>query len=472
MQPQVAGSAALVPWVTVISHAGLNNHNKSARTLRVRWRTISERSHTQDYRWQDMACSTVRSETTTLERNLERSGVATMPRATLPLIVIGFWCLAAQAETPGASYKKCQLTDKFHCEGAYYADFNRDGKMDVVSGPYWYAGPGFEQRHGVREPQEFDPKGYSDNFLTYTGDFNGDGWPDILYVPWPGKDASWYENPAGRHEYWTAHFALKNVGNESPVWGDVNGDGRPDLVYNIKGLLGYGTWDPAKPNEPWTFHPISTKGGYHQYTHGVGIGDVNGDGRVDILESACWWEQPADSQPGQSWIRHDYRFADAAAQMLVYDVDGDGLNDVVTAWHCHLYGLVWHKQLRDDAGKIRFQQHVILSPNPDLNSSDLRISQLHAFDLVDMNGDGLLDVLTGKRFWAHGPNGDKEPNAPAVVYGFQLQRNADQSVTFIPHQIDDDSGVGTQVASADLNNDKMPDVVVGNKKGTFVFLSQ
>jgi hypothetical protein len=97
---------------------------------------------------------------------------------------------------------------------------------------------------------------------------------------------------------------------------------------------------------------------------------------------------------------------------------------------------------------------------------------LHAFDLVDFNGDGLLDVLTGKRFWAHGPNGDKEPNAPAVVYWFQLQRNADKSVNFIPHQIDDDSGVGTQVAAADLNDDKVPDVMVGNKKGTFVFLSQ
>ena len=146
--------------------------------------------------------------------------------------------------------------------------------------------------------------------------------------------------------HWTAHFALKNVGNESPVWGDVNGDGRPDLVYNIDGFLGYGTWDPAQPNEPWTFHPVSTQGDYQKYTHGVGIGDINGDGRVDVLESVCWWEQPADPQPGQPWIRHDYKFADAAAQMLVYDVDGDGLNDVVTAWHCHLYGLVWHKQVR------------------------------------------------------------------------------------------------------------------------------
>jgi len=145
---------------------------------------------------------------------------------------------------------------------------------------------------------------------------------------------------------------------------------------------------------------------------------------------------------------------------------------VVTSWHCHLYGLVWHQQVRDDAGKIGFKQHVILPSEPDLNSDDLRISQLHAFDLADVDGDGLLDVLTGKRFWAHGPAGDKEPNAPAVVYWFKLQRNADGSVTFVPQQVDDDSGVGTQVAAADLNGDKVPDVIVGNKKGSFVFLSR
>lgn len=392
--------------------------------------------------------------------------------ALLLALIICSRCPAALAQTSTPTFKKLQLTDKFYCEGAYYADFNRDGRMDVVSGPYWYAGPDFQQRHEVHKPDEYDPKSYSENFLTYTGDFNGDGWADILYVPWPGKDASWYENPAGGQGRWVKHFALKNVGNESPVWKDVNGDGRPDLVYNIDGFLGYGAWDPAEPNEPWTFHPVSAKGNYQKYTHGVGAGDINNDGRVDILESVCWWEQPANPQPGQPWIRHDYRFAREAAQMLVHDVDGDGLNDVVTAWHCHQYGLVWHKQVREESGKIDFERNVILSPEPDLNSNDPRISQLHALDLADMNGDGLKDVVTGKRFWAHGPKGDEEPNAPAVVYWFELRRNVDGRSHFIPHQIDDNSGVGTQVTAVDLNADKAPDVLVGNKKGTFLFLSQ
>ena len=122
-----------------------------------------------------------------------------------------------------------------------------------MAGPYWYEGPDFQKRHEIRPPKTFDPKEYSDNFLTFVGDFNGDGWPDVLYVGFPGGDAYWYENPAGKEGHWKRHLAAKNVGNESPAWADINGDGRPELIYNIDGYLGYATYDPAKPDEPWVF---------------------------------------------------------------------------------------------------------------------------------------------------------------------------------------------------------------------------
>lgn len=391
--------------------------------------------------------------------------------AVLTILAVAGPALAAEKRTP--TYTKLQLSDKFYAEGAYYGDFNRDGKLDVVAGPFWFQGPDFRTKHQIREPKIFEPKSYSDNFLTFTGDFNADGWIDVLYVGWPGKETFWYQNPAGKGTSWKQHLAYANVGNESPMYGDVNGDGRSELIFNNDGYLGYATYDPAKPDQSWTFCAVSNldKKRYFKYTHGVGYGDINGDGRVDLVEGIGWWEQPAQVVPGQPWKFHPMQFAEAAAQMLVDDVDGDGAADVITAWHCHHYGLVWWKQVRKAGEDSTWKQNVILPATPDLKSNDLRVSQLHALDLVDINGDGLKDVLTGKRYWAHGPKGDKEPDAPAVVYWFELRREG-KGARFLPHLVDNNSGVGTQVAAADLNGDGVPDVIVGNKKGLFVHLSR
>src|SRR4029079_12200764 len=84
---------------------------------------------------------------------------------------------------------KVQLSDKFFCEGASFGDFNHDGVMDIVSGPYWYAGPKFTERHEYYTPKAFDIAGYSDNFFAFSYDINHDGWTDIVMIAFPGKQA-------------------------------------------------------------------------------------------------------------------------------------------------------------------------------------------------------------------------------------------------------------------------------------------
>ncbi len=401
-------------------------------------------------------------------------------------------CLAsgnAFAKDTIHTFKKIQLTDQFWAEGANFGDFNHDGKMDIVSGPFWYEGPDFKKRHeyapanatftrkkadGTEETIPGFEGGlgtnnaYSECFLMFPYDFNGDGWTDILAYGFPGKEAAWYENPKGREGHWQQHVIFDVLDNESPGFTDVTGDGKPEILCCSRGYVGYATADWKNPAAPWTFHPITPKGDWQRFTHGLGSGDVNGDGKIDILEKDAWWEQPASLAGDPVWIRHPAAFGTGGAQMVVYDVNGDGLNDVITSLAAHMYGLAWFEQVREN-GQITFREHLILNKDATPNRYGVQFSQGHSLALIDMDGDGLKDIVTGKRFWAHGPQGDPEPNAPAVLYWFKLVRPAPGQADFVPQQIDDNSGIGTQVVAGFISNKKYPDVVVGNKKGVFVF---
>jgi hypothetical protein len=157
--------------------------------------------------------------------------------------------------------------------------------------------------------------------------------------------------------------------------------------------------------------------------------------------------------------------------MYAYDVNGDGLNDIITSLSAHEYGLAWYEQYRE-GGEIKFREHVLMNKDPKDNAYGVKFSEVHAIALADMDGDGLLDIVTGKRFWSHGRTGDPDRNDAAVLYWFRLVRGANRSVEFVPYLIDDASGVGTQIVATDVNGDSLPDIVVGNKRGTFVHLHE
>ncbi len=369
------------------------------------------------------------------------------------------------------TFKKLQLSDEFYSEGATFGDFNNNGTMDIVSGPYWYEGPDFKDRHEIYPPRPFDPEDYSDSFFAFTYDFNGNGWTDILMVGFPGRAAYWFENPRGEERHWERHLVHDSVGNESPGWGDVTGDGRMELIFNTRRHLGYARPNPDEPTEPWEFIPVSPAGDWSPFTHGLGYGDVNGNGRVDLITADGWWEQPQSLEGNPEWTFHPVEIG-PGAQIFAYDLNGSGKNDLISSLDAHGWGLAWFRQIAGENGGIEFSRNLIMGERYRDNRYGVRFSQIHAIALADVDGDGIRDIITGKRFWAHGPHGDPEPNAPAVLYWFKTVRTGDGEVDFLPFRIDANSGVGTQVVAGDVSGNGYPDIVVGNKNGTFVFLNE
>ena len=389
----------------------------------------------------------------------------------MPLSIAALIACGHAAEVP--QFERLQLSDKFYAEGVHAGDFNKDGKMDVVSGPYWYAGPGFVEKKALYDTKHFPPKGYSRNFNTWAYDINGDGWDDVLRVSFPGDKVFWYENPRGGDD-WKEHVAVEKLENESPQFGDVNGDGQPDLAGSVAGQFVYFTFNKAKASDKWTRHNISApKSTGGRFTHGLGIGDVDGDGLIDLLDKAHWWRQPKSLDGDPLWKEFRFQFSGpGGADMFAYDFDGDGDNDIYTSAAAHGYGLRWFEQTQDSDGKKGWKAHAITGAKAADSPYGVVFSQAHSAQLVDIDGDGVKDLVTGKRWWAHNGN-DPGGNEAAVLYWFKVVPGGKSGqAKFIPYQIDNDSGVGTQFLAADLNGDSRADILVGNKKGTFLHLQR
>jgi hypothetical protein len=369
-------------------------------------------------------------------------------------------------------WKKTTVEGKFRSEGVAVGDVNKDGKPDILIGDSWYEAPDWT-KHDIRKPGDYGDglHSYSECMTCWADDVNGDGWVDEIVIGFPGVAALWYENPKGGSGHWPKHEVWPSACNETPLYTDLFGDGRRVLVMGWqppgKQDEGQMAWftpgdDPA---EHWTKHAISEQGapgkgipGTQQFSHGLGVGDLNGDGRKDVICTGGWWEQPESrAKSSTPWTFHPAQLGDAVADMIAYDVNGDGKNDVIAS-SAHRFGIWWFEQGEPSEGSPVFTKHDLF---PEL------VSETHALISADINGDGLKDLVTGKRFWSHGKS---EPGSekPAYLYWFEASKDADGKTTFTPRTIDDQSGIGTQFMVTDFNGDGLLDIVTSNKKGVFL----
>lgn len=356
------------------------------------------------------------------------------------------------------SFQKIVIHPEFIAEGIATGDVNQDGQVDILSGAYWFEAPNWTP-HEIMPPASYDfATAYSNSFLNFATDVNQDGWVDLIRVEEPGQQAWWYANPQNQAGHWAAFLIDSNVCNESPMLADLDGNGRMDLVFGHEKNKEMRWFSPPENGTTqWESQAISQPQapGTYRYDHGLGQGDLNGDGRQDILIRQGWWEAPEDPL-AFPWTFHEVNLGEPCSQMFVVDIDEDGDRDVLSA-SAHAYGIWWHEQGADG----QFTRHLI----------DSSFSQSHGATMADINGDGQDDFITGKRFFAHNGN-DPGSEEPAVLYWIEWQKNEQGSLEWTCHLVDEDSGVGLQVVAVDLNQDGKMDLLSSNKKGVHLFLQK
>jgi hypothetical protein len=317
--------------------------------------------------------------------------------------------------------------------------------------------------------------------VNLTADFTGDGWPDILSSDMTGgRPMDLYVNPRGESRRWTKFRVLPTISTEIVLMKDLDKDGKPEIVFGGGGVYAWARPDPANPTAVWTSHSISVQGQPAVPPHGIGVGDINGDGRLDVVAPFGWFEQPAGGISASPWTFHAFEFGDnvtfgnGGGEYGVYDVNGDGLADVVGG-QAHAWGLNWFEQKKAADGTRTFVQHPIALDFSTKNSGDVVFSESHAARFVDMTGDGIPDFVTGKRYWSHLENyNGEDPYGAAVLYIYKTVRDpkAPGGARFEPELVHNRSGVGSSFEVMDLNKDGAPDIATSGAYGTYVFLSK
>ncbi len=355
--------------------------------------------------------------------------------------------------------RKFISAETFEAVGIF--DVDGDGVPDIVTGGYWYRGPDFREKFIIADkmPRYRD---YYDEFSVIPMDVDGDGCLDFVTGGWWGKSLRWRKNP-GKHEFgwgmqvWEDHVIAENIGSieTTRAW-DFDGDGQLEIVPNTPGnalcaykLMGSGEW------KRHVIYP-------HGLGHGLGFGDVDGDGQGEFVTPKGILKAPASGPLAGEWtFTEEFDLgSDASIPVLVVDVDGDGVNELIVG-SSHSYGLSWWKQTAGAHGKRSWTKHAI----------DLSHSQYHDLHWADIDSDGQPELITGKRYLAHCGHDPGEFDDLGIYY-FKWTGNgfAKQVISYGSPGIG--KGCGIQFALADLRGTGRLDVIAPGKDGLCVFFNE
>jgi FG-GAP-like repeat/FG-GAP repeat len=340
-----------------------------------------------------------------------------------------------------------------------------------VSGSTWYRAPDWKP-YPVRDVVRAGT--YYNDFATLPLDVNGDGKTDFITCSYFGRDVGWVENPGNSGDKWT-YRELDVPGNiEAASTVDLSGDGVPDVLPNTVNVV---VWYEVKKAESGRVELKKHDFGKEAAGHGVGSGDVNGDGRTDLLTPKGWFEAPAQPQR-DPWTWHaEWQLGGTGIQILARDVDGDGLSDIVFGIG-HNYGLYWLHQSKGSGGERTWTKQVI----------DGSLAQVHTLLWADIDGDGNAhELVTGKRVYAH----EVEPGATdaSVVAWYDFDRTSKSWVKHVIFQgepaknapaeaakrlaLNDfppgTAGTGLQLTAIDIDRDGDIDLVCPGKSGLYLF---
>jgi hypothetical protein len=354
-------------------------------------------------------------------------------------------------------FRKVLIADERY-ESAGVFDVNNDGIPDIVSGGFWYEGPDFTKRHVVGPVQAQDE--YYDDFSTIPLDVNGDGHVDFITGGWWGETLRWRQNPGAPGEEWPQHVIAETGNVETTRAWDLDGDGMIEIVPNCPGapLKVFKLEVDAQGKGAGTFRVITLRD--QPQGHGLGAGDITGNGRIDIVLNGGWLEAP-EKPWDEPWTWHPLEpfFDMASVPVLVADVTGNGLGDFIVG-AAHNYGLDWYEHVVE-GGERRFVKHTIDPDN----------SQYHDLHWVDLDGDGQAELLTGKRYRAHCGH---DPGAfdPYGICYFKWNGESftKQVVDFGP--VRETTGLGITSAVHDFTGNGLPDIVAPGKDGLYVFYNE